>query len=57
MLFRHGSIPDDAGALMFVDACHCAGCQRKTGLAFAMIEAEFGEVLAGKAEEVLTPSN
>lgn len=48
------------GKPMFVHCCHCRWCQRETGTAFAlnaMIEADRVEVLSGKPELVLTPSN
>jgi hypothetical protein len=47
-------------APLFVHACHCRWCQRETGTAFAlnaMIEADRVELLAGRPEDVLTPSN
>lgn len=47
-------------APLFVHCCHCRWCQRESGSAFAlnaMIEADRFELLAGTAEEVLTPSN
>jgi hypothetical protein len=45
---------------MFVHCCHCRWCQRETGASFAlnaMIEADHVELLAGKPEIVLTPSD
>jgi len=45
---------------LFVHCCHCRWCQRETGSAFvinAMIEADRVELLQGKPEMVLTPSN
>ncbi len=44
---------------LFVHCCHCRWCQRETGAAFAlnaMVEADRVELLAGKPEMVLTPS-
>ena len=44
---------------MFVHCCHCRWCQRETGTAFAlnaMIEADRVELLAGRPECVVTPS-
>lgn len=44
---------------LFVNCCHCRWCQRETGSAFvinAMIEADRVEVLAGRPEPVMTPS-
>ena len=45
---------------LFVHCCHCRWCQRETGASFAlnaMIEADRVELLAGRPEAVLTPSN
>jgi hypothetical protein len=45
---------------VFVHACHCTWCQRETGSAFAlnaMIEAECVDLLAGRPEEQVLPSN
>jgi hypothetical protein len=45
---------------LFVHCCHCRWCQRETGTAFAlnaMIEASRVELLQGRPEIVLTPSN
>ncbi|MFM9939427.1 MAG: GFA family protein [Hyphomicrobiaceae bacterium] len=45
---------------LFVHCCHCRWCQRETGTAFAlnaMIEADRVELLAGRPEVVLTPTN
>ena len=47
-------------APIFVHCSHCTWCQRETGTAFAlnaMIETTEVEMLAGKPELVLTPSN
>ena len=44
---------------MFVHCCHCTSCQRETGSAFvinALIEPDRVELLAGRPESVLTPS-
>jgi hypothetical protein len=44
---------------LFVHCCHCRWCQRETGSAFvinAMIEADRVELLAGRPEPVLTPT-
>jgi len=44
---------------LFVHCCHCRWCQRETGSAFAinaMIEADRVELLAGRPEPVVTPS-
>jgi hypothetical protein len=44
---------------LFVHCCHCRWCQRETGSAFAinaMIEAGRVELLAGRPEAVMTPS-
>ena len=45
---------------LFVHCCHCRWCQRETGAAFAlnaMIESDRLELLAGRPEPVVTPSN
>jgi hypothetical protein len=47
------------GRPLFVHCCHCRWCQRETGSAFvinAMIEADRVELLAGRPEPVVTPS-
>jgi hypothetical protein len=47
------------GRPLFVHCCHCRWCQRETGSAFvinAMIEADRVELLAGRPEPVMTPS-
>lgn len=47
-------------APMIVHACHCSGCQRETGSAFALnavIEADRVELLAGAPECVDTPTH
>jgi hypothetical protein len=47
-------------APLYVHCCHCRWCQRETGASFAlnaMIEAERVELLQGKVDVVLTPSN
>jgi hypothetical protein len=44
---------------LFVHCCHCSGCQRETGSAFALnalVETARTELLAGDTETVLTPS-
>lgn len=44
---------------MFVNCCHCRGCQRESGAAFALnalIESDRVETLCGTPEEILTPS-
>jgi hypothetical protein len=44
---------------LFVHCCHCRWCQRESGASFAlnaMIEADRVELLAGRPEPVLTPS-
>ena len=44
---------------MFTHCCHCTWCQRETGSAFvlnAMIEHNKVEVLAGRTEDIATPS-
>jgi hypothetical protein len=44
---------------LFVHCCHCRWCQRETGASFAlnaMIEADRVELLAGRPEPVMTPS-
>jgi hypothetical protein len=48
-----------ASSPLFVNCCHCRWCQRETGSAFAinaMIEADRVELLAGRPEPVMTPS-
>ena len=45
---------------LFVHCCHCRWCQRETGASFALnalIEADRVELLAGRPDAVLTPSN
>jgi hypothetical protein len=45
---------------LFVHCCHCRWCQRESGASFAlnaMIEADRVELLAGRPEAVMTPSN
>jgi hypothetical protein len=45
---------------LFVHCCHCRWCQRETGSAFAinaLIEADRVEIVAGKPEVILMPSN
>jgi hypothetical protein len=45
---------------LFVHCCHCRWCQRETGASFALnalIEADHVELLRGKIEAVMTPSN
>lgn len=47
-------------APLFVHCCHCRWCQRETGASFAlnaMIEADRVELLTGKVDVVMTPSN
>ncbi len=44
---------------MFVHCCHCRGCQRETGAAFALnalIETECVEIIKGAPGAVMTPS-
>ncbi len=44
---------------LFVHCCHCRWCQRETGTAFALnalIESDRVQLLEGKVETVLTPS-
>ena len=44
---------------LFVHCCHCRGCQRETGSAFAnnaLLEADRVVLLAGSPEVVVTPS-
>jgi hypothetical protein len=44
---------------LFVHCCHCRWCQRETGASFAlnaMIEADRVQLLNGRVEKVLTPS-
>lgn len=44
---------------LIVHCCHCRGCQRQTGTAFALnalIEAERVEVIAGEVEEFAVPT-
>jgi hypothetical protein len=45
---------------LFVHCCHCSWCQRETGSAFvlnALIEAERVEILSGRPDVILTPTN
>ena len=45
---------------LFVHCCHCRWCQRETGASFALnglVEADRVELLAGRPDPVLTPSN
>jgi hypothetical protein len=45
---------------LFVHCCHCSWCQRETGSAFvlnALIEAERVEIITGRPDVILTPSN
>jgi hypothetical protein len=47
-------------APMIVHCCHCRWCQRETGSAFvlnALIESDQLQLLAGRPDLVLTPSN
>jgi len=44
---------------LFVHGCHCRGCQRETGSAFALnarVEADRAQLLAGEVEVVETLS-
>jgi hypothetical protein len=45
---------------LFVHCCHCTWCQREAGSAFvinALIEAERVELLGGRPDAIMTPSN